>query len=139
VRPADRAIRDQLRMETAQLPVPGDMWEKISSELDAEAVRTSRRTRLLRISAQWKPALALAAAAGIFWVTVVPSGSHAERRTATDPTPVPVLSVPGRAQDSLTLQSYREMRREVERHGTGEEAGTQPSAALFRPNAITAR
>lgn len=74
MRPSDRTIRDELRREAARVQIPNDMWENISRRLDEEPapVERPRKAALLR-PAQWRPALAVAAAAGLFWFTMLPT------------------------------------------------------------------
>lgn len=71
MRPGDRTIRDELRREAANAPIPEDMWQNISLRLDEDEVR--RKQKHLARSEQWRPALVLAVAAGFFWFALIPA------------------------------------------------------------------
>lgn len=73
MRPSDRTIRDELRREAAKVPIPDDMWQNISRQLDQDAARRRRRWQWLLRGAQWRPAMVLAVAAGFFWFALIPA------------------------------------------------------------------
>lgn len=85
MRPSDRTIRDELRKEAARVTIPGDMWDNIKQRLDGELEVAERRKRLANGRAQWKPAVVFAAAAGIFWLTVIPISTNLEGVSVTEP------------------------------------------------------
>lgn len=82
----DREIREELRSQAMSVPIPDDMWAHIQRELDRDAaqaatqaapaprvtVRSSRKPQLRQV-------LAIGAAAGIFWMVVIPSGRYVDR------------------------------------------------------------
>lgn len=90
MRPSDRTIRDELRREAARVTVPGDMWDNIKQQLDGELEAAERRKRLANGRAQWKPAVVFAAAAGIFWLTVIPISTNLEGVPVSDPLSQPM-------------------------------------------------
>lgn len=71
MQPSDRALVDELRREAALVRVPEDMWDRISERLDLELGAAERRRQSMR-KLQAKSRLALVAAAGVLWLTVVP-------------------------------------------------------------------
>lgn len=81
----DRAIREELRREAMSVPIPDDMWANISKELDqdlAARARSAVQARPLHRSTrgvQMRQMLAIGAAAGIFWMMVIPSGAYVDR------------------------------------------------------------
>ncbi len=104
MRPSERAIRDELRREAAQVTIPAEsMWENIRRELDRHLVREQRCRRLHALRTRWRPAMAFAAAAGIFWLTVVPLGVGTEG--LRQPEEPPVLSLPSRGEAESAAQS----------------------------------
>lgn len=81
MKPTDRMIRDELQREVADLPIPTDMWQRINERLDnlphvAPAVPPKQHWLV-----QWRAALAVAAA-GLFWLTVVPASRLADQHPA---------------------------------------------------------
>lgn len=76
MRPSDRTIRDVLRTQAARVPVPDDMWQNISRELDKDLAKNQARPAETRPPAprhyQWRPAIIFAAAAGVFYLAFVP-------------------------------------------------------------------
>lgn len=85
MRPSDRTIRDELRREAARVTIPGDMWDNIKQRLDGEHEAAERRKRLANGRAQWKPAMVFAAAAGIFWMTVIPLSKYMDGVPVSEP------------------------------------------------------
>lgn len=71
----DRAIRDALRQEAASVTPPADLWDRIDRELNSgsaqppRAVSAPRRTAL-----RVRHFIAAGAAAGVFWMFVLPAG-----------------------------------------------------------------
>lgn len=64
MQPSDRTIRDELRREAMQVPIPDAMWDEISRRLELDREQPSRVRHLTRRAVPWKPALALTAVAG---------------------------------------------------------------------------
>ncbi|HYF93915.1 MAG TPA: hypothetical protein VD969_17005 [Symbiobacteriaceae bacterium] len=77
MRPSDRTIRDELRREAARVPVPEDMWQNISRQLELDSERKRRRPRVRWLS-EWRPAVILGVAAGFFWFALIPSLPNTE-------------------------------------------------------------
>lgn len=103
--PGERKIQHELRRQAAQVAVPTDMWENISGRLDGEPVQGQRQAIMLR--AQWKPALALAAAVGMLWLNVPPSaGPGPEPEAVTEATPDVAGS--GWGYDTFQVRFYRQ-------------------------------
>lgn len=48
MRPGDGMIREELRREAEAVPIPADMWQRISAELDRDLQRQHRRRRVRR-------------------------------------------------------------------------------------------
>lgn len=82
----DQTLKRHLHREAARAPIPDDMWQKISGQLEQEAQVAEKRRHMVARMEQWKPALAFAAAAGIFWLAIIPSES-ATRQTHAVITP----------------------------------------------------
>lgn len=81
----EKTLRRHLQREAIKVPLPDDMWQNISSRLDAEQKVEHERKRTATRLERWKPALAFAAAAGIFWMAVIPSGNAANNPPAIHP------------------------------------------------------
>lgn len=116
MRPSDRTIRDVLRTEAARVPVPDDMWQNISRQLDQDETQKEQRVAALRPPAprfyQWRPAVMFAAAAGVFYLTFVPP---------TQPAVIEYADVP--AHEQLDRPSGAHRVQPVAR--TGESIGLQ--------------
>ena len=91
MRPSDRTIRDELRREAARITVPGNMWDNIKQQLDGDLEAAERRKRIANGRAQWKPAVVFAAAAGIFWLTVIPISNNLDGVPPSDPVSQPTV------------------------------------------------
>ena len=91
MRPSDRTIRDELRRDAARVTIPGDMWDNIKQRLDGEHEVAERRKRLANGRAQWKPAVVFAAAAGIFWITMIPISTYMNGAPTSDPLSTPAV------------------------------------------------
>lgn len=96
-----RTLRDQLRREAAQVPIPQDMWAHISRELDRDQAREQRRRRFSGMLTQWRPTIAFAAAAGIFWLSIIPSSLGGDQVTAE------ALIAPHRSPSAMKEVSFR--------------------------------
>ncbi|MFZ5815752.1 MAG: hypothetical protein ACOY93_10680 [Bacillota bacterium] len=98
----DRVIKESLRKQAMSVPVPEDMWANISRELDKDAARerppVSSRAASQRMQA--RQMLAVAAAAGIFWMMIIPSGAYMD--SLQQPGPVPVAAIPAAGAQSET-------------------------------------
>lgn len=138
MRPGDRTIRDELRREAAQVKVPDAMWEQISRQLDLNQARAERRKRLMLRTAQWKPALALAAAA-IFWLMVIPAASRMDGGPSPEPASPPAAAAPVQGQDSLSIRTYKQARLEKERNVTEDGPVPDGSRMMHTVGVITAR
>jgi len=100
VQPSERALRNALHREAARVPIPQDMWENISSRLDEDAVPAVHR-RTLSGKEQWRPALALAVAAGFFWFALIPSLANVERVMPAESGLPPIIVPVGQSNDPL--------------------------------------
>lgn len=74
------------------MPIPQDMWENISARLDSQPAPVRRRTASSS-SDQWRPALALAVAAGFFWFALIPALPKVDRVLPID-SGLPPMVVP---------------------------------------------
>lgn len=89
----DRSIRDELRKQALSVPIPDDMWANISRELDHDAARVKAApaprpaARQVSRGLQIRQMLAVGAAAGIFWMMVIPSGAYVDRFQRPGPGP----------------------------------------------------
>jgi hypothetical protein len=139
VGPGEQNIQHELRRQAAQIAIPSDMWEKISEGLDADRVRNQRQQQLKMRRAQWKPALALVAAAGMLWLTVAPAGFGPQPQAAIDgaPSPVAVSSVPN--HDTLPLRFYRQAAYDIDRTQPEEQPSDGVGSQTPRSRAIAAR
>lgn len=77
MKPTDRMIREELRREVANLPIPNDMWRQINRRLDQTPRLAPAPAR--SYLQQWRGVVAVAAA-GLFWLSVVPAGHLADER-----------------------------------------------------------
>lgn len=127
MRPSDRAIRDVLRREAAQARIPDDMWKQISQRLDTDRTQAERRRNSAQQRAQWKPALAFAAAAGIFWLAVIPTVASQKAGMPSHPAIAPVVKPA--TQQELSVRSWMKARREE-----GQRSVATASAAPDRVN-----
>lgn len=93
----DRMIREDLRKRAMSVPIPDDMWANISRELDRDAAKTrpSLQSRRSSHGFQVRQMLAIGAAAGIFWMMVIPSGAYVDR--VQNPAPKPTAPVSAHA------------------------------------------
>ncbi|MFZ5827546.1 MAG: hypothetical protein ACOY94_24860 [Bacillota bacterium] len=85
----DRMIREGLRKQAMSVPVPEDMWANISRELDKDAAKAGPSVQARRSGPgfQVRQMLAVGAAAGIFWMMVIPSGAYVDRVQKPAPKP----------------------------------------------------
>jgi len=65
VRPGIRMIREELRREAERVPIPEDMWQRISAELEQDLRRQQRRRRILQRLRALRPLLALTLVGGV--------------------------------------------------------------------------
>lgn len=95
----DRVIREELRKQASSVPIPDDMWAHISRELEKDAaaaqmpapvpvrplIAAQRHTRSR--SLQLRQILAIGAAAGIFWMMLIPSSAYVDQLKQKDAPP----------------------------------------------------
>lgn len=124
VRPSESAIRAELRREAAKVSVPDEMWTKISERLDGEMARADKRKRLWHQLINWRPAFALAVAAGVFWMALIPVLPPA-RPDATNNAASVSASSNTEQGEITTLKRYR--REQAREHAAkAAEAADQP-------------
>lgn len=96
----DRSIRDELRKQAMSVPIPDDMWANISRELDRDAAKAEAKplaasqARPRSKSLHVRQMLAIGAAAGIFWMMVIPSSAYVDRLKQPDPVPSTPVAAP---------------------------------------------
>ena len=78
--PHEQKLRAALRQEANAVQIPQDMWANISQRLEpaphsGAAARSGMRAR----RDWWRGGFALAVAAGVFWLSVLPTGHQADR------------------------------------------------------------
>lgn len=89
----DRAIRDELRRKAMSVSIPDDMWANIRCELEKDATAAKRQPltavpeRPRRRGLPLRHMLAIGAAAGIFWMMVIPSSAYVDRLKQPDAAP----------------------------------------------------
>lgn len=137
--PGEQNIQHELQRQAAQVAIPSDMWDRISDGLDADRVRNQRQQQLKVRRAQWMPALALVAAAGMLWLTVAPAGFGPQPEAAIGgaPNPLEVSSVP--SHDTLPLRSYRQAAYAIDRTPPEEQPSDRAGSLNPRSRAIAAR
>lgn len=92
MRPSERSIRNTLRQDAERVPIPQDMWEGISAQLDGQPIPARRRPAQSGRD-QWRPAVALAVAAGFFWFALIPALPNMDRVLPMD-SGLPPMVVP---------------------------------------------
>lgn len=146
MRPSDRSIRDVLRREAANVPIPDDMWKNISQRLDEDSVRQERKKRGIAGSHQWRPALILAVAAGFFWFALIPTLPEMGTAFPAESISPPVVQSAGQpdpfndpkaAKTPVPTQApTKQTRRDGDAVRTTAAAEVAPSAGVF-PGPVT--
>lgn len=111
--------------------MPDDMWANISRELDKDANKALKRKHMAKRLESWKPALAFAAAAGVFWLAIIPTDSPARM---TLPRPVG-------AEANAESSGQNDLLQEVSHFVRTEKKPAQDSAATqkygFVPHGVS--
>ena len=124
MQPSERSIRNELHREAALVQIPGDLWEKLDAQLDRE-VAADRGRREMNRRLQGKAGLALVAAAGLFWLTVMPAAPETNQVAAPEP-PLRVLATP----DRRDMPSYDVRSRQAEQRTREKARDLAPDASL---------
>ncbi|MGE5673040.1 MAG: hypothetical protein ACM3XM_04015 [Mycobacterium leprae] len=103
MQPSDRALRDVLRREAAQVRVPDDMWANISRRLADSPSAPDKTPWLLHFWQQGRSVLALAAAAALF--LVMPTPWHLEGQQMDRPKPLPVVALASNTQPDFATRN----------------------------------
>lgn len=125
MRPGDRTIRDELRREAAKVPIPEDMWQNISRQLDQDATRKERRRRWTALGETWRPAVVVAVAAGFFWFALIPSLPTMENMPGNNKQ-APIVVPTGKIEPSS--QPVRSPAREVSEPAPAAKTSPTPDA-----------
>lgn len=89
MRLTDQVIRDELRREASSVPIPTDMWEQINHQMKG-GQRGAAKQLVRRFPLRYT--LVAGLAAGIFWLSLIPTSSLVERSARTPAPEAPTIS-----------------------------------------------